>query len=138
MQQRFQELLLSRYRKIFHPQKTGRAFGYWNTWVLGKEYYELSKEVSNGSASNQQLIDLLAKKLNLNNWQEQENLLRSVCMCSRFDHSVSAFEQHYRTLLSELECTDIADWDNTAIERLIYIFIVMPPCCSAKSMKKRC
>ena len=124
MQQRFQELLLSRYRKIFHPQKTGRAFGYWNTWVLGKEYYELSKEVSNGSASNQQLIDLLAKKLNLNNWQEQENLLRSVCMCSRFDHSVSAFEQHYRTLLSELECTDIADWDNTAIERLIYIFIV--------------
>ena len=119
-----EELLLSRYRKVFHPKRTGRAFGYWHTWVLGKEYYELSKDVSKGVASSEQLLGLLARILNTRTQKKQDRLLLSVCMCSRFDHSVSAFEQHYRTLLSELECTDIADWDNTAIERLIYIFIV--------------
>lgn len=119
----FSELVNLRYRTLFHPEKTGKAFGYWKNEVLGKRFYELSQVADYPSNAVEQLAQVLMQIVRGSTFQRHEKMLRAMCTCSCFHVSSGEFEENYRSFISLLEEEDVSDIDNLALERIIYILV---------------
>lgn len=117
------ELLYHKYRTVFHPLKTGKAYGYSQIWLLARDYYTLSKNTSSSESTIEGLYRSLSNLLKCDSSQKHDKLLRSICLCSYYGQTAEAFEKNYAALLNVLNGEDVSDIAGLSIEYLIYILL---------------
>lgn len=122
---RLSEIVYYKYREVFNPKKTAKAFGYWRPYKQSERIFRMAKTATLEDLKSKKLYFELLKALKLSKHNRCEELLNCVCNCSVYCITKEDFDQHYERLCTEIKKLDVSQLNSYSTEMLICIMLTL-------------